>query len=97
MTKLITIQKAKQEIKRLQTYIDLVEGYKTDTVEKIIIKEYAETNSIVKVVGILKKRDISVEKQDVVEVIKSKPTDELHRIIRKGYMLRTKHTRRENS
>jgi hypothetical protein len=96
MTKLITVQKAKEEIQRLQTYVHLVEGYEADTVEKMIIKEHAQTNSIVKVIEILTNRGISIEKQDVLDVIKSKPQDELHRLIRKGYMIRTKHTRKEN-
>lgn len=63
----------------------------------MIIKEYAQTNSIIKVLGILNKRGTGIERETIVEVIKSKPQDELHRIIRKGYMLRTKHTRRENT
>lgn len=97
MAKLITVQKAKEEIQRLQTYVDLVESYNTDTVEKFIIKEYAQTNSITKVLEKLKERGIVIEKEVIVEAIKSQPKDELHRIIRKGYMLRTKHLRRENT
>lgn len=97
MAKLITIQKAKEEIQRLQTYIKLVATYNAETIEKVIIKEYALTNSINKVLEILIKRGIEIEREDIVKVIKSNPKDELHRIIRKGYMLRTKHSRRENT
>lgn len=96
MTKLITVQKAKDEIQRLQTYIDMVEGYNADTLEKMIIKGYAQTNSIVKVVDILANQGISIEKKDVLDAIKSKPKDELHRLIRRGYMIRTQHSRRES-
>jgi hypothetical protein len=42
---LITVRKAKEEIKRLQFYINLVEDYEADTLEKLIIKEYAFENS----------------------------------------------------
>jgi hypothetical protein len=46
MEKLITVRRAKEEIKRLQEYIDLAESYEADTLEKLIIKEYAFTNSM---------------------------------------------------
>ena len=48
--KLITPQRAKEEVKRLQEYIDLVESYQADTLEKWIVKEYAFTNSMIEVV-----------------------------------------------
>ena len=48
--KLITPQRAKEEVKRLQEYIELVESYEADTLEKWIVKEYAFTNSMVEVV-----------------------------------------------
>jgi hypothetical protein len=49
MTKLITVDRAKAEIKRLQNFVNLVESYEADTLDKAIIKEYAFTNSIVEV------------------------------------------------
>jgi hypothetical protein len=48
MTKLITVERAKSEIKRLQYYVNLVESYEADTLDKAIIKEYAFTNSVKK-------------------------------------------------
>jgi phage tail protein X len=56
MAKLITFKKAEEEIGRLQQYLNLVESYETDTVEKLIIKEYAYTNSITEVVKKLNDR-----------------------------------------
>ena len=50
LMKLITPQRAKEEVKRLQEYIELVESYEADTLEKWIVKEYAFTNSMVEVV-----------------------------------------------
>jgi hypothetical protein len=41
MPKLLTVRQAKEEIKRLQIYVDLAESYEADTLEKLIIKEYA--------------------------------------------------------
>ncbi|MEF7664378.1 MULTISPECIES: hypothetical protein [Bacillus cereus group] len=39
MGKLITVERAKREIKKLQEYVDLVESYEADTLEKLIITE----------------------------------------------------------
>jgi hypothetical protein len=98
MAKLITVRRAKEEIKQLQDYIDLAESYKADTLEKLIIKEYAFTNSIAEVTRVLNRRGFLVngkiiEKQDVLAIIKSKPKDELHGLLRSGYLSRTKHSR----
>lgn len=50
MSKLMTVERAKNEIKRLQEYVDLVESYEAESLENMIIKEYAYTNSIVGVI-----------------------------------------------
>jgi allophanate hydrolase subunit 2 len=98
MPKLITVRRAKEEIKRLQEYIDLVESYEADTIEKLIIKEYAFTNSIFEVIRNLDRNGIRIdnkplEKNYVVSVINGKANDKLHRLIKSGYLLRTKHSR----
>lgn len=46
-TKLITVPRAEAEIR---LYITMVEEYQADTLEKWIIKEFAQTNSITEVV-----------------------------------------------
>ena len=92
MSKLITVERAKQEIKRLQHYIDLVESYPGDTTENRVIKEYAKTNSIVKVTENLK-----LEREYVTSIIKSKGKDELHKLMRSGYMEKTKSNRKKIS
>lgn len=61
-TKLITVPRAQDEIKRLQHYITLVEEYKVDSLEKWIIKEYAYTNRITKVVKRANDAGISLTK-----------------------------------
>jgi predicted CoA-binding protein len=87
--KFITLEKAKSEIKRLQGYIDLVEAYKPSSIEQEIVKEYAMKSSIPEV---SKKLNVSHEK--IVEVISSRGKDELHKIVRSGYMKKTKPHRR---
>jgi hypothetical protein len=89
--KFITLDKAKAEIKRLQDYVNLVEAYQPSNLEEEIVKEYATKSSIPEV---SKKLNVSYEK--VVEVIRSKGKDELHKIVRSGYMKKTKpHRTRE--
>lgn len=97
LTTLITVKKAKEEVERLQRYITLVESYKADTVEKQIIKNYACTNSMAKVVKVMTDEGYSVDHQYVSSVISGKPSDELHRIIRTGYMKRTKPSRKSHT
>ncbi|MFG6117230.1 hypothetical protein ACGTN9_18920 [Halobacillus sp. MO56] len=94
---LITVKRAKEDIKRLQNYIDLVESYKADTTEKWIIKEYAITNSINKVCDRAKEDNIILEgvpltRETITAVIKSKPIDRLHRTLQAGYKKKIKHT-----
>ncbi|WP_042375265.1 hypothetical protein [Neobacillus jeddahensis] len=89
--KFITYDRAKAEIERLQFYVELIESYQPVNSEQEIIKEYAMTSSITEVANRL---NVSYEK--VVEVISSKGKDELHKIVRSGYMGKTKQHRRKN-
>ena len=93
--KLITVERAEKEINRLQKYIELVENYEADTLEKWIIKEYAYTNSIVEVVKRISDRGFTinerrVDKKYVTSILDGKIMDELHRLLRLGYRQRIK-------
>lgn len=95
MDKLITVSKAKEEIRNLQKYIELAESYEANTLEKQIIKEYAYTNSINEIVKVFESRGITkngekIKRSYVSKVIDSKPLDELHKILKKGYRLKIK-------
>ena len=99
MDRLITVSKAKQKAEELLHYIELAESYEADALEKLIIKEYAYTNSINEVLKILKERgvlkdDRPVEKSDAVEVIKSRGTDPLHQIVRRGCLVKIRPNKR---
>ena len=64
----------------------------------IIIREYAFTNSIAKIIKMLEQRGYAlngnpITKEYVKAVIKSKTNDKLHRILKSGYLKRTKHSR----
>lgn len=87
--KFITLDQAKSEIKRLQGYVNLVEAYNPSNIEQEIVKEYAMKSSIPEV-----SKTLNVSYEKVVEVISSRGKDELHRIVRSGYMKKTKPHRR---
>ncbi|MGG3471313.1 hypothetical protein ABES02_28065 [Neobacillus pocheonensis] len=98
MPTLITVRRAQEEIKRLQDYVDLAENYEADTLEKFIIKEYAFTNSIEEITRILNRRGYTIKgepigREYVSAVINGKSSDELHRMLKSGYLKRTKHSR----
>ena len=57
--RLITLDKAKAKVEKLNHYIDLVENYETDTIEKWIIKQYAITNSMKKILEIAAEEGIT--------------------------------------
>ncbi|MFP3886782.1 hypothetical protein U8V97_15145 [Priestia filamentosa] len=93
--KLITLDKAKKEVERMQRYIEMVENYEADTLEKWIIKKYALTNSIKNILeeaaieGITY-NNLPLDRNYISSVINGKPTDELHRILRLGYRQKIK-------
>lgn len=71
----MNIERAKKRIAKLQRYIDLTESYKTYDFETYVIKEYAITGSLYKVVDKMNELGFkingkSVDKDDVVAVIK---------------------------
>jgi hypothetical protein len=98
MTILISVEKAKEEIVKLKLYIELVETYKADTLDKFIIKEYASTNSIDKTVIAVNAAGYAidhkeVERDYVVSLLKKRGKDDLHKLVRSAYMEKTKYKR----
>lgn len=94
VTKLITFSRAKAEIRRLQQYVTMVEEYEANTLERWIIKEYAITNSITEVVKRANAKQITLDQAYAKSVLKGKPTDDLHKILKSGYLARIKHKNR---
>jgi hypothetical protein len=89
-SKLITVPRAQAEIGRLQQYITMVEEYEADTLKKWIIKEYAYTNSITKVVKRANAKGVTLDQSYAKSVLKGKTGDELHRMLKSGYLARLK-------
>ncbi|PGY10620.1 hypothetical protein [Bacillus sp. AFS031507] len=85
--KILTVPSAKEEIRRLQNFIYLVESYEANSLERWIIKEYSYTSSIREVVirgnqrG-LTSNGVELDHEFVKNVIASYPKDELHRLVR---------------
>lgn len=98
--KLYTYEKAKEEIKRLQYYVYLIENYEVENLENWIILKYAHSNSIKKVVDLASKEGIvlqgnpSLDMKYVSSIINSKPKSELHQMIRDGYKQKIKPIKR---
>lgn len=93
--KILTVPSAKEEIRRLQNFIDLVESYEANSLEKWVIKEYAYTSSIREVVVRGNKRRFTnngneLDHDFIKSIISSNPKDELHRLMRANYKIRIK-------
>lgn len=98
MNNLPTLSKAKKDVTYLQEFIFLVENYEESTLYQKIIRRYAITGSINQVVLELNaEREmeglLSIDRVYALEVITSKPKDQLHRLIRTKYMNKTRHNR----
>ncbi|HZW68978.1 MAG TPA: hypothetical protein VFF20_10345 [Pseudogracilibacillus sp.] len=88
--RLITLERAKSKVERLQKYISLIENYKVETLDDWIIKEYAINNSIKTMLEDATAKGITnngeaLDREYVVSVINGKVKNELHRIVRLGY------------
>lgn len=98
--RLITLERAKREVLRLQDYIDMVEQYEATTTDQWIIKNYAITNSMRKVLELAAEENICVgnkpiDYEYIVELINGQPKDELHRILRLGYRQKIRQSKRK--
>jgi hypothetical protein len=98
MTILISVEKAREEILKLQQYIELVETYEANTLDKLIIKEYALTNSIDKTVKAVNAAGYAINHKEVdrdyvVTLLKKRGKDDLHKLARSAYMEKTKYKR----
>ncbi|GIN86995.1 hypothetical protein J6TS2_33810 [Heyndrickxia sporothermodurans] len=81
----MNLERAKKIINELSHYVKLTEEYKPKDLETQIIHEYAIYGSISKVVKSLNQQGYTVKKEDITRVLKSKPEDELHSVIRGFY------------
>ncbi|CAM3464633.1 hypothetical protein EDM52_18445 [Brevibacillus invocatus] len=81
---------AKKLISELQYFVDLVESYEPSTFETNIIREYAIHGNVNEVAKIMNELGFQVNgkkvnSSDVSEVLKQKPSDELHKIVSRTF------------
>lgn len=100
IVKLTTVHKAKEEIGRLKILLKLVESCYPTTPELTMIKEYACLGSLNKAVEKLNSVGMTITRRpvgsaDVSDAIKAKGNDELHKIVRSGYLYKTRAARRK--
>lgn len=98
---MMSYEKAKKEIKVLINYIELIDNFEINTIENLVIYEYAKHNSISKVIKEIRKNHYNIEFEQVIitpkfitSVILGKPQNELHSIIKTHYLKKTRAQRK---
>ena len=90
-SKKMNLQQAKERIKELNDFIELVSNYKVTSLETAAIYEYALENNVSKVASKLNEKGYRAQgvkgprilsSNDVSEILKGKEIDELHAIIK---------------
>jgi|SRR5699024_1500083 len=90
---------AKKEAQSLLDYINLIEEFEIMTLSDLIIYQYAVHNSISKVIKVIKSKETSfpfnivfdeVTPDFIKDIILSTPQNQLHSVIKKGYLRKTK-------
>ncbi|MEH7650840.1 hypothetical protein [Bacillus safensis] len=84
------IEQARNRIRELENYIEMLENYNADTFEREAIKLYVLTESVSKVATELNDKGYRVGNRkvigkDVSDVIRSKAQDDLHAVAKKMF------------
>jgi hypothetical protein len=79
----MNIEQAREKIRKLEDYIEMVETYQADNFEKEAVLEYVLIENVNNVATALNKRghrigNRKVVGKDISDIIKSKPNDVLH-------------------
>src|SRR5699024_4889052 len=94
MKKFMKLSDAKKLHSDLGDYIHLVENYDVSQLDSWVIKNYALTNSIANVIrnarAELHECNDVINHQFIVQVLQGKPKDQLHKIVRRGYLHKIK-------
>ncbi|MDQ0228429.1 hypothetical protein [Metabacillus niabensis] len=86
----MNIEQARNKIKELENFIKMVENYGADTFEKEAIKLYVLKENVTIVANELNKKGYRVGNRkvvgkDVSDIIRLKPTDEMHSLATKMF------------
>jgi len=93
MEKFRKYEDALREKEKIEHFISLVDNYEVNNIDQWIIKQYALTNSISKVIKIAREslNDISINevtREKIIQVLNLKPIDDLHKIVSRGYRVK---------
>jgi len=82
------ICEAKEQIKKLEEYIEKVENYEDDSFEKKVFKLYVLRENVTKITKELNEEGHRIGNRklitkDLSDLIRSKPTDDMHELARK--------------
>jgi hypothetical protein len=81
----MTIDEAKEQIKKLEEYIKMIEAYIPETFEQHAIKLYVLHEHVANVATMLNGQGFRIGKRkvigmDVSDILRAKPSDELHEL-----------------
>lgn len=82
------ISEARERIKQLEEYIEMVEHYQADTYEKKVFKLYVLRENVTRITKELNEEGFRIGNRklitkDISDLIRSKPTDEMHELAKK--------------
>lgn len=82
------IAEARERIKKLEEYIVMVQGYEAESYEQKVFKLYVLRENVTKITKELNEQGYRIgnrklNTKDLSDLIKSKPTDEMHEMARK--------------
>lgn len=86
----MTVAQAKQKIHELNRYVYLAETFEMNNIHDQIIKNYAHLGSLQSVADKMQEMGYDTEVEDVGATLRQTSKNDLHRIIRAGYMKRTR-------
>lgn len=89
------IEQAREEIKKLENYIEMIESYNPDTFEKEALLEYVLIENVNMVASTLNERGYRIGNRkvvgkDVSDIIRKKETDQIHKLAKKLFRMNRK-------
>ena len=89
----MNVERARKIREEMDYFLETYNNYTTKDLHTLVIKQYALTGSIKKVTEKLNVLEYPIEPDEVRDIIKSKPKDELHKIVRSYYMTKSKYSK----
>lgn len=101
MRNYMTVEAAREKIDRLASYVHLVESFEAVSLEDHVVEQYARLGSLQKVADKINDMNLAfvdapIEVDDVREVLSSRGSSELHKLMRSFYLKRTRSNRRRS-